>query len=29
VRHVLRDFSVTTFQNVISHDPELVNAHVA
>ena len=29
VRHVLRDFPVTTFQNVISNYPELVNSHVA
>ena len=29
VRHVLRDFPVTTFQNVISHYPELVKSHVA
>jgi polysaccharide deacetylase family protein (PEP-CTERM system associated) len=29
VRRVLRDFPVSTFQNVISKNPELVNAHVA
>ena len=28
IRQVLRDFPVTTFQNVISHYPSLVNAHV-
>jgi polysaccharide deacetylase family protein (PEP-CTERM system associated) len=29
VRQVLRDFPVTTFQNVIKNYPQLVNAHVA
>lgn len=29
IRRVLRDFPVTTFQNAISHYPELVNSHVA
>ena len=29
VRRILRDFPVTTFQNVISNYPELVNSHVA
>ncbi len=29
VRHVLRDFPVTTFQNVIKNYPQLVDSHVA
>ena len=29
VRRIFRDFPVTTFQNVISNYPELVNSHVA
>ncbi|MGC2111645.1 MAG: XrtA system polysaccharide deacetylase [Candidatus Korobacteraceae bacterium] len=29
VRRILHDFPVTTFQNVISNYPELVNSHVA
>lgn len=29
VRRVLKDFPVTTFQNVIAHHPELVNSYVS
>jgi hypothetical protein len=29
VRQILRDFPVTTFQNVISNHPQLVDSHVA